>query len=108
MWVAALIGAAATVAVARQHHQPWVMLSAAMLILGPAAVEVAGSRLARQPEPQNVVWWGLGIGIGLLTVKDSAEGRTRPAAYMRSRLWPTLGADQVLRSGDPLPTRGAS
>jgi len=154
MWVAAVVGAAATVRVALQHEQPWAIASAALLLMGPAAVEVAGARLARQPEPaidaahlywqdalrsdlvrstsgmattagmilclltptivgfdhmgDFVVWYGLGLAIGLITLKDNVESHERPAAYMRSRLWPTLGPDQVLRSGDPLPEQRAA
>jgi hypothetical protein len=149
MWVAAAIGAAATIRVAVRHDQPWAIASAALLLLGPVAVEVAGARLARHPEPavdaahlywqdalrsdlvrstagmataagmflclltptilgfehvaDAVVWYGLALGLGLLTLMDDLRSHDRPAAYMRSRLWPTLAPHQVLRSGDPLP-----
>ncbi|MGA8247287.1 MAG: hypothetical protein WB797_10310 [Nocardioides sp.] len=149
MWGAAAIGAAATVRLAVQQGQPWAIASAALLLMGPAAVEVSGARLARQPEPavdaahlywqdalrsdllrstaemataagvflslltpaiigfehlaDTVVWYALALGLGLFILIGDQESHERPANYMRSRLWPTLGPDHVLRSGDPLP-----
>jgi hypothetical protein len=154
MWLAAAIGAAATARVAVQHDQPWAIGSAAVLFLAPVAVEVAGARLARQPEPavdaahlywqdalrsdlirstagmatsaglllclltptivgfydvaDAVVWYGLGAVLLLFLLLDEGRDQGRPAAYMRSRLWPTLGPDQVLRPGDPLPEQRAA
>jgi hypothetical protein len=154
MWTSAAFGAAAVIRVALAHQQPWAIASAGLLVLGPAAVEVAGNRLARQPEPavdaahlywqdalrsdlvrstaamatsagfllciltptiaglydeaDMVAWYGLGAILVAFLIFDEERSQRSPASYMRSRLWPMLGPDQVLRPGDPLPTQRAA
>jgi hypothetical protein len=60
---------------------------------------------------QNVAWCVpllLGVLMMIWLFLETPDFRNDPAGYMRSRLWPTLTPGQVLRSGDPLPTRAAS
>jgi hypothetical protein len=56
--------------------------------------------------------WAVGVVLGVvLFVAMFREARgfgKAPAAYMRSRLWPTLAPGQVLAPGDPVPAGGAT
>ncbi len=53
---------------------------------------------------------GLGLGVaaalGLMLAADVGANQD-PVRHLRARLWPSLGRDQVLQPGQPLPTRGA-
>ncbi len=155
MWAGAVAGSAATLYLGIARSQPLTFASTLLLLLAPLSVEVAGNRLARQPEPAEdsahlywqdafrsdllrsasamtaasgcllcliepgllastipswgaTFWWALGAAILALMLLDSRGLRDRPAAYMRSRLWPMLTPDQVMRSGDPVPSSGAT
>jgi hypothetical protein len=81
-------------------------------IVGHLAGSLAGGLVLGLVEAEHiaapVIWFAAGLGLGAMTFTDEVSHRSRPAAYMRSRLWPTLGHDRVVRPGDPPATQRAA
>lgn len=73
-----------------------------------AFVCLVGADVDHYSDVAVVLAFGIAIALGTLVVVDMLSGLDEPAAYMRSRLWPTLEPWDVLRPGDPLPPPGAS
>ena len=68
-----------------------------------ACLLVAWALVMEHPGWVPVILLAIGCLLVLCLCLQGSDFRNTPAAYMRSRLWPTLTPHQVVRPGDALP-----